>query len=323
MRRPVVQFILLGLWVPFILGAGPAPPAKTTGLSTSVAPGARDADRERLEYSFLTTADWLGKTQQDRTNLQGSIEALQEKIAKLRRQTGPNPNVIDQMRIKSNLNELQDQLQTDASLQRHQEEKQKTLEQQGSALIILYNDRIEEILGTSETLPPGPSSLDAKLELLTLYVRKRDHAQNLLARFKSKTPNEDLRALLSSAPPKGNDIESLQLTLDLFHDRKVTIEDQLRKWSAEQDEIKSELKLQGKMREFVDDFQGMNDLPQNRVKDGELQGLVGKKQKSNLESRLFDVQTRIAQGQKTLLQLTEMTGRIQYQLDKFKGVMKK
>lgn len=322
MRRPVVQLILFGMLVPSLFAVGPALSQKSPGFLGSSS-GPQDADRERLEYSFLSAADWLEKNQQERSKLQGSIENLQEKIAYLRRQVGPNPNVIDEMRLKSNLNELQDQLQTDATLQRQQEEKQRQLEQQGTLLVSLYNDQIEAILGSSEN-QVSASVLDSKLELLTLYVRKRGHVQSLLSRFQSKNPAENLHTFLSSVPPKGNDKESLQLTLDLFHDRKTALEERLTKWSAEEEQVKNELKLQGKMREFMEDFQGMNDLPQTRVKEGELQGLVGKNQKNNLEARLSNVQGRISQGQKTLAQITQMMGRIQYQLDKFqRGVIKK
>ena len=108
---------------------------------------------------------------------------------------------------------------------------------------------------------------------------------------------------LSLSLPKTNDREGLQLTLDLIRDRKKDLEEQLEKWSIEQDEVKNELKLQGKMQEFLDGIRRMNedsDFPSGNLKKSNLGNATGGKQRNKLEAHLNELQDLIEHGQASM-----------------------
>jgi len=167
--------------------------------------------------------------------------------------------------------------------------------------------------------PPAElNRLDQKLDLLTALVQKRNQVQSLLVERRKKNDNEKLIPLSSFDPLKSHDRDNLQLTLDLFRDRKKDLTDRLEKWSLEEDQAKNEMKLQGKMQEFLEDIRQINedsDLPRGGLKHNELEGVVGKSQKNKIEARVNDLHGKIILGQKNLAQLTELMERVQHQLD--------
>jgi hypothetical protein len=271
----------------------------------------------QFEDSVLSLSKWLEKNQQESKKLQIEIGVLERKTESLRSATGKNINVIDEIRLKNILNELKEKLEKNSTLQREWDVKQKDFEQKSLSLLALYNDRIKTELESPDNASE-PAGLDSKLNRLADLLQKRNLVQNLLKQYQKKNSDEKLLPVTSLSSLETDDRERLQLTMDLFQDSKREIEDGLEKLSLEEDEIKNELNLQGKMQDFLEDVHRVNedsDLSNGSLKQNELEGMVGINKKEKLEKRLEDVDNKINRDQKTLGQITRFMDGIQKKMD--------
>ena len=297
-------------------GRGLPPPSAGSGMSVTLSSGRWSAVLAEFEEAVFSQAQWMEKTKADKLKIQGEIEKLEANVAVLRKETS-GANVFGEIRLKGLLNELKAKLEENSHLQHQWDEKQKEFEQKALSLIALYNDRIEAELENSDPSVALPG-LDPKLNRLTLFIQKRNRVQYLLGEYRSKNDGEKLIPLTALDPLKSHDRENLQLALDLFSDRKRDLSDQLEKWSIEEDQAKNELKLQGKMQDFLEDIRQINedsDLPRGGLKHNDLDGLVGVSQKNKLENRIGDLQLKISRGQSTLSQISQLMDRVQIQMD--------
>ncbi len=270
-----------------------------------------------FEVSVFSLSQWLEKSQIEKKKIQQNISDLEEKLASLRKEDPDGSNVINEIRIKGVLDELKEKLEKNSGLQHQWDDKQKEFEQKALSLTALYNDRIEMELENTET-NQGVGQIDGKLTDLTVLIKKRTQVQTLLKEYTKKGDSEKLLSVASLKSFKTNDRESLQLTLDLFRDRKKDLEEQLEKWSLETEEAKNELKLQGKMQDFLEDIRHINedsDFPQGGLKRHDLEGIVGKTQKNKLEAKLLELQNKISRGQVTLVQITQLMLRAESQMN--------
>ncbi len=272
-----------------------------------------------FEKSVMDLSTTLEKYKSDFNLLQEKIQHLEDTITELRQKNEKGSNVFDEIRLKGLLNDLKEDLEKSSDLQHQQDDMQKEFEQKALSLVALYNDRIESELQTNG-VSLGPSELQFKLDSLAILIQKRNHLQSLLKKYQKKTRNAEPLPVESLNSLKTNDRESLQLTLDLIQDRKKSMDEQLEKWSIEEEEIKNELKLQGKMQEFLDGIRRMNedsDFPSGNLKKNDLGNAMGGKEHIKLETHLNKVQGLIQQGQESLAQLNQLMAKIQNQLENF------
>ena len=258
-------------------------------------------------------------------DLQAEISKLEDKIASLRRGAQGGGSVFDEIRLKNLLNDLKSKLEEQSNLQRDLDTKQKDFEQQALSLISLYNEKIEREL---ETAVPSSkeNGLDAKAALLTSMIQKRNHTQTILAKYQKKPDEADLLSVERLGALKNRDRESLQLTLDLCRDRKKDLEERLERWALEKEEIRSELKLQGKMQEFLEDIHQLSedtDAPHGGMKDSEMESLIGKSRKNKMEARLAETQKKIERAQDTLSQIKQLMANVQRQMQQKSGEKRK
>lgn len=273
--------------------------------------------RLRFENEIFSIIDWLKNYKTKKESLGDEIDILQKKSLALRQEIHDESNVFKEIRLKGLLNDLKDKLEENSDLEKQADEKQKEFEQKCLSLIELYNNRIQQALETPDSAPLT-LTLDAKLDNLTTLVRKRTRIQTLLKQYQKKERFEKSISLASIRSLNSNDSETLQLTLDLFKDRKKDIEEKLEKWSLEETEVKSELKLQSEMQDFLEDIQRMNadsSFPQGNLKKNDLSAIMGGDQKNRLNLRLNEINEKVVKGQKTLIQMNQLMDKVQNQLD--------
>lgn len=311
---PYYLILWMGLACGHAFAAAPSP--SPPGLGESLTGTKWKELLAQFEESVSTLSTWLEKTQAEKKQLQSDIEKLEEKTAALRRKTKNNSNVFDEIKLKGLLNDLKKELERNSALQHQWDDKQKEFEQKALSLLALYNDRIEAELASDPAA--DAARLDQKLSDLNVQVQKRNQVRVLLKQYQRKNDNAQSLPVASFQSLKTNDRESLQLTLDLLRDRKKEMEEQIEKCSLEEEEVKNELKLQGKMQEFLEDIHRINvdsDHPHGASKRNDLEGMVGKSQKNKLESRLAALREKAARAQQTLAQIAQLTLRIQHQMD--------
>ncbi len=247
--------------------------------------------------------------------LTGRINLLENKVTDLRRNGEKGSNVFDEIRLKSLLNDLKDDLEKSSDLQHQQDDKEKEFEQKALSLIALYNDRIENELQSGGD-SAGSASLQLKLNTLGVLIQNRNQLQILLKKYQKKSSDTEPFSIISLNSLKTNDRESLQLTLDLIRDRKRNLEDQLEKWSIEEEEVKNELKLQGKMQDFLDGIRRLNEdsaLPSGNFKKSGLGTEAGDNQRAKQERPLNEIHASNARGQASLAQINQFMVKIQSQ----------
>jgi hypothetical protein len=274
---------------------------------------------EQFEKSIFDLSNWLEKNQVEKKKLKQDIDKLESKITELRQDNQKNSNVFDEIRLKGLLNDLKDKLEKNSDLQHLEDGKQKEFEQKALSLTALYNDRIEsELKSTGNS--SEPSALQLKLNELALLIRKRNQIQTLLTQHQKKADKAESLSIASFDSLGSNDRESLQLSLDLIKDRKKDLEENIEKWSIEEEEVKNELKLQGKMQDFLEDIKRMNedsDFPSGNLKKNDFGGMTGSKQHDKLEAHLSEIHGSLEKAQAALAQINQLMAKVQHQLDAF------
>ena len=271
----------------------------------------------QFESSVSSLSQWLEDARSEQKKNDEGIKGLETKVAALRKDNRENSNVINEIRLKGLLNDLKEKLEKNSQLQHDRDAKQKEFSQKAYSLISLYNDRIETVLGFT-VAGTDPTKMDAQLRDLTALVQKRNRIQNLLEEYGKGGDPEKLLSISSLKSIRSHDRESLQLTLDLLRDRKKDLEEQMTKWALEQDEVKNELKLQGKMQEFLEDIRQINEdanFSRGGLRGNDLEGVAGKGLKGKMEIRLSELQAKTAQGSRTLSQIDQFIAKVQNQIN--------
>jgi predicted nucleic acid-binding Zn-ribbon protein len=104
------------------------------------------------------------------------------------------------------------------------------------------------------------------------------------------------------------------LALDLLRDREKNISDRLDRLSLEQEEIRNEIKLQGKMQDFLGDIQRMNEdssFPRGSLRRNDLQSYMGKNSRNSLEGRLAELGREILKGRQSLVRINSAITRLE------------
>ena len=318
-------FFCLCVWLAggLVLGAAtPVPSSPASGVSLTGTQWEKVISD--FETSVTSLAEGLENGRSQLRRLQSEIEDLEGKIAKLREGSAQNINVLDEIRLKGLLNDLKDKLEKKSDLQHQWDGKQGEFEQKALSLVSLYNDRINLVLANAD-LSADSSRLPSEVNNLAVLIQKRNRIQALAKQYQAKSEGEESVENSSLETLKTGDRESLLLALDLIRDRKKEQEEQLEKWSIEEEEIRNELKLQGKMQEFLQDIQRMNDdssFPHGSLKRNDLEDVAGKKERARLEARLNELHGLIARAQGSLAQLNGLMTQVQDKLNASKGGVK-
>jgi chromosome segregation ATPase len=271
----------------------------------------------QFEESVETLSKQLENSKIEKKNQETQIETLKNKISQLRQSTQNGSNVFDDIRLKDYLSDLKDKLEKYSFLQHEWEEKQKEFEQKTLSLVSLYNEKIDHDLEV-DAGSENSSFLNSRLKELAFLTQKRNRVQSLLKEYQKDDQPENSIPESSFGDLKTGDKESLQLTLDLIRDRKNELEEKIQKWSIEKSEIQNELNLQGKMQEFLDDVQKLNEdsnFPHGSLKRNDLEDMAGNKERHKLETRFNELQNSLKTGQISLDHLNQIFKTVQNQLD--------
>jgi hypothetical protein len=291
----------------------PGPPASGPVLSDAEWKSAVG----KLEKSVFDSAGWLKDAAGEKTGLEKGIRTLQDKTVELREKIQKGSNVFDEVQLKVLLEKLQGELEKDSDLRRRWDERQKDFEQQSLSLVSLYNQRIEADMEAPET-SGTPGRMDSRLDELVSLAKKRNQIQDLILRYRVKAPPENLPSITAFETFHSRNRDNLSLTLDLLRDRIKDLGDRLEKWSLERDELRNEIKLQGKMQEFLADIQRVNEdseFPRQNIPREEWQEVVGPGRKGGLEARLSELGRQMEEGQKNLDRARELAAKVQAQMD--------
>ena len=267
---------------------------------------------ERFEKETLAQVEKLGTIQGGQEKLQIQIQTLETKVKTLRGNSSTSLNVFETAKLKSCLGDLQQKLEANALLEKQYQQTRTEFEQKALSLLSIYNDWIDATLAS----PPNDStvSLDDRLNALALVAKKRSKLQYLLRIYHSSDEKEpafnpsDFRGL------DPHDREGRRLAMDLLRDRKKTIGDRIDRLSLEEDEIKNEIKLQGKMQDFLEDIQRMNEdssFPRGSLRRNDIQSYMGKNSKTSLEGRLRELEKQISMDRQMMAQINSSISRLE------------
>jgi hypothetical protein len=271
----------------------------------------------KLEKSVFDSAGWLKDAAGEKDLLEKEIQSLQDKTVDLREKIQKGSNVFDEVQLKVLLEKLQGELEKDSALRRRWDERQKDFEQQSLSLVSLYNQRIEADMEAPET-PGTPGRMDSRLDDLVSLAKKRNQIQDLIRQYRVKTPAENLPAITSFETFHSRNRDNLLLTLDLLRDRIKDLGDRLEKWSLERDELRDEIKLQGKMQEFLADIQRVNEdseFPRQNIPREEWEEVMGPGRRGGLEARLSELGKQMEEGRRNLDRAKELAAKVQEQMD--------
>ena len=310
-RLVFTLFVLSGLGAAafpvWAQSAGPLPTA-----TAAVEAVQWDGVLGEFEKEVAQRARALSGLRDQQTQLHKEIERLEVKTTAIRNQNQNGSNLLDQIRLNNLLKELQKKLETDSQLQRQWKDGAELFEQKSLSLISLYNDRIEDDLDST-----SPESAADRLRSLIGLVRKRQDLQKLIDQFPKTQDEGEMPALPSIQRVDGQDLEGLRLTLDLLTDRQKDLQERIEKSTVQQAETKQELKLQVKMKDFLEDVQRMNedsDFPHDSLSRNDLGAAAGKKQKDELEKKLQEISNGRDRDEKNLEQLKAYMANVQSQI---------
>jgi hypothetical protein len=317
MKTRLVLFLFHLFLVPLGFAESQTPVPLSQGVGVTMTNGQWKIVIAQFEDSVFSLSGWLAKGKAEKKKNQDEIAKLEKKIASLREDTSKNSNVFGEIRLKGLLNDLKEKLQENSAFQRQWDEKQKEFEQKALSLTTLYNDRIELGLESADPTDRSPR-LHFEIIELASFIQKRNQILSLLKEYERENDQEKPAPVVSLNSLKTNDRENLQLALDLLRDRKKELEERMEKLALEEDEIKNELKLQGKMQEFLEDIHQMNEdsnFPRGNLKRNDLAGVAGKNQKTKLGNHLAEVRGKMVQGQKRLTQINQLLDQVERQID--------
>ena len=254
----------------------------------------------------------LSDIKRHQNQLHEEIERLEVKSTSIRTQSQSDPNLINQIRLNGILKELQEKLELDSQIQRDWKEKVDLFDQKSLSLLSLYDDRIEQYLDS-----PMTQTADDRLRSLISIVRKRKILQNQIDQYPKTSEEDGGPALPSLQTVDDQNLDGLQLTLDLLIDRQKSLEEQIEKSTLQEAEIEQELKLQNKMKDFLEDVRRINedsDFPHDSLKSDDLNSVSGNGSKGKLEKNLQDITNERGRDEENLVQLKTYIANVQSQI---------
>ncbi|HVZ81213.1 MAG TPA: hypothetical protein VHE12_10535 [bacterium] len=305
--RPLRYLILFWVGLSWnLLGATPEmSPSPTVGLSAAQ----WEEAFARFETSFALQTARLNDLRKGMDKGQSTTQELNAQVDHIR--NGKEPGVFDQARLNHLLNELKDQLERNAALQRQWTDVQKDQEQKGLSLISMLNDRIEGLLENPGSAEGDPAALLANL---AHFAQKRRQVQEALDRYRTKREKTKTPPLSAFRDLGANDPESLEMTLDLLRERQKALQEEDQRLSIEIDGIQEELSLQRKMKDFLAGIKRLNQdsgAPPESSERTSLSRLYGGKSAERLAGRLVQLKSALLKNRSTREQITQLISQIQ------------
>ncbi len=274
----------------------------------------------RFETETLGLAADLDSLKTNQIKLQNQIQVLEAKVKSERENNPTALNVFENAKLNNILSDLQQKLEANSKIEKTYQQTRSNFEQKALSLLSLYNDWIDANLASASNA--ASISLDERLNLLVQVVKKRAKIKYLLQSYRTSEESVPVFNPADFKELDTQDRESKQLAMDLLRDRKKTLEDRLDRLALEVDEIKNEIKLQGKMQDFLEDIQRMNEdssFPRGSLKRNDLQSYMGKNSTNGLEGRLAELGKEIYQDRQSLTQMDSSIVRLEGGVGEKKG----
>lgn len=275
-------------------------------------PGAYGPVMDRFESETRAQVEKLNSIKLIQEKMQVQIQILESKAQTLRDRNRSSLNVFEDAKLKGTLGELQQKLAENSRLEKQYQVYRNDFEQKALSLIAFYNDWIEANLTPPKN--PSPSALDERLMGLIRVVKKRTILQDLLRHYGTPEEKEPKYKTTDFKGLDPSDEEGKRMAMDLLRDRKKNISDRLDRLSLEEDEIKNEIKLQGKLQDFMEDIQRMNEdssFPRGSLRRNDIQGYFGDKSRNVLGERLSQLEKEIGIDQQILAQMNASIARLE------------
>jgi uncharacterized protein (DUF1330 family) len=175
--------------------------------------------------------------------------------------------MLKEARLRSLLGELKSNLEQRAEEGRRGEEQHRTFEEQVLSLMVLYNDRIENLLGQikpSEKGTPPESCIREILGVISRRERIQLKAESIRLGAEQRRMGRFPLLLDASAM----DRENLLLARGFLKDREAQLLEQIERSSLEEMEIHRQIKLETRVRNTIENAlatHGEEPLIQNGV----------------------------------------------------------
>jgi uncharacterized protein (DUF1330 family) len=221
----------------------------------------------RFEKDVNDLAVELNRLAARRKELSRQGDALQGNVEELRRETQAHNNMLKEARLRSLLGELKSNLEQRAEEGRRGEEQHRTFEEQVLSLMVLYNDRIENLLGQikpSEKGTPPESCIREILGVISRRERIQLKAESIRLGAEQRRMGRFPLLLDASAM----DRENLLLARGFLKDREAQLLEQIERSSLEEMEIHRQIKLETRVRNTIENAlatHGEEPLIQNGV----------------------------------------------------------
>lgn len=319
-----LRAVLLGVLAGDGLAETPPAPPEVLPLPEEVT--AWDRAVARFEGEVQDLSSRLDTLNGELRRLKVETARLQGEVRNLRSSSESGPHPLREARLKDLLAALQPKVERVAELEAEREHLRRRWEEKAVSLLKLYDDRIDEVLGSAGPFL-DPTLAEALLEPVVRLVRKRGRLQESLSRRQKGPRLEEEPDSMPVLPQGGkSDALGLRLTLGLLKDRKGELEARLERSYLEEEEILKEIRLQERMREFLRDVERMGEdatFPPPGAGDAELRMFLGRQEARRLEERLREVRARREEDKLRLFQIEHYLETVRFQLEKKEGGMKR
>ncbi len=282
-----------------------------------------DAYLGRFEKQVTELAARLSRMNEEMAKLQKESERLKEESSILRGKLESSSSLLVEARLKALLNTLRGKLEAQTDGENRREALRGEFEEAALSLMSLYNDSIEREITSTEAFV-NPAGSEKGVNTLVDLARKRSKLQSLIELHrKSPTSSSAVsqKAPLEDLPPL-KDRESVMLAIRLLKDRRVELETRQEESALKENEILQEIRLQERMREFMEDIAHLRDntaYPSAGGKLGDLGWMQGRDRISHLRKRHQEILRQREKDQTALIQLDAYLDQMNYQLNQLKG----
>jgi hypothetical protein len=278
--NPMTRWILSAVLAVALFGgvepwAGSAPAVQAPALSS---PMVSEEILSRFEKDVNDLAIELNHRAARRKEMNRQGEQLQGNVEQLRSETQAHPNMLKEVRIRNLLGELKSNLEQRAEEERRVEEIRRTFEEQVLSLTVLYNDRIESLLGEFKSLGKGPWPERSIIEILGV-IGRREMIQRKAEGIRHEAQQRGIDRYPRLFDVSTMDHENLLLAKGFLGDREAQLSEQIERISLEMMEIHRQIKLEARIRLTIGkalDIQNKDTMAQNGLSVLAQQGAQGK-----------------------------------------------
>ncbi|MGH7739888.1 MAG: hypothetical protein ACREL1_07055, partial [bacterium] len=220
--------------------------------------------------------------------------------------------LLDQLRLKKLLNDLQEKLRAESALEHRLETSLSAFEQKSLSLLALYNQEISNQLEA-----PADDRTGHRLDAVIEIVRKRQALQHLIDRFPEVSKGEKMPPLSLLEKSGARSEEDLSTTLDILRQREKRLRGNIEKAEVREAEWNQEIALQSKMKDFLSDVRKMNEdstFPRDSLNRGDLKTLENQSEDSAFQTEIQTSEKQKEKDKKDLVQVGDYIQIIQSKL---------